>query len=69
MKTLERWLLKVLRVAAKEDEDVVLRPLQCNRCSHEWWPRKLETPLACPGCRSKYWNKPRMRRQKRKGAA
>ena len=36
----------------------------CNRCGHQWWPRKLDGPaLYCPECKSPYYNKPRVRRR------
>ncbi len=31
---------------------------QCLRCGHEWVPRLAEI-VACPKCRSPYWNRPR----------
>ena len=41
---------------------------KCNRCSHEWVPRKgtVGEPRVCPKCKSPYWNKPR--KNARKGA-
>jgi len=35
--------------------------LKCLRCGHEWFPRKPEKPLVCPGCNSPYWDRPRQR--------
>ena len=34
---------------------------KCNRCFHEWEPRKTTVgePGVCPACKSPYWNKPR----------
>ena len=34
---------------------------RCERCGHEWIPRKEGNPLptVCPKCKSPYWNKPR----------
>jgi hypothetical protein len=37
---------------------------RCERCAHEWIPKKLWTqgeplPMVCPSCKSPYWNKPR----------
>ncbi len=32
---------------------------KCNRCEHEWMPRKEECPRWCPECHSPYWNKER----------
>ena len=31
----------------------------CERCDHEWLPRRKEKPIICPKCKSAYWNKPR----------
>jgi len=36
----------------------------CERCTHEWIPRKPwnegdPLPTVCPKCKSPYWNKPR----------
>lgn len=42
---------------------VVIRPqtfLKCGRCQHEWISR-VETPVACPKCRSIFWNRERVR--------
>ena len=35
--------------------------LKCNRCKHEWLPRKETPPKTCPNCNSPYWNKKRIR--------
>ncbi len=33
---------------------------RCNRCSHQWLPRKIgKRPAQCPACRSPYWDQPR----------
>jgi len=32
---------------------------KCERCGHEWTPRKEEPPEVCPSCNSPYWNRPR----------
>jgi DNA-directed RNA polymerase subunit RPC12/RpoP len=41
---------------------------KCLRCSYEWIPKGRsdsgKLPVSCPKCRSKYWNKPRVRRRK-----
>lgn len=34
---------------------------RCERCGHEWLPRKGEEPKVCPRCKSPYWNIPRKR--------
>ncbi len=33
----------------------------CNRCGYKWIPRQTELPINCPGCRSAYWNRERVR--------
>lgn len=35
--------------------------LSCNRCGHTWSQRKADLPKNCPGCKSPYWNKDRVR--------
>lgn len=32
---------------------------RCERCEHEWVPRREEEPRVCPKCKSPYWNRPR----------
>jgi DNA-directed RNA polymerase subunit RPC12/RpoP len=32
---------------------------KCERCSHQWIPRKEENPIICPTCKSPYWDKPK----------
>jgi DNA-directed RNA polymerase subunit M/transcription elongation factor TFIIS len=29
----------------------------CDRCSHEWQPKKDIVPKMCPKCKSLLWNK------------
>lgn len=45
---------------AKCMTDKIPDPLKCNRCGHEWVPI-VAIPVLCPHCRSRYWNKPRVR--------
>ena len=37
---------------------------KCERCSHEWIPRKTKYPVTCPKCKSPYWDKPRVNKIK-----
>ena len=38
-------------------------PLQtCSRCDNSWWKRGTYTPKQCPACKSRFWNKPRIRK-------
>lgn len=33
---------------------------RCERCGHEWLPRQRgKLPVACPKCKSPYWDRPR----------
>jgi len=43
--------------------------LECLRCGHKWFKRKLEDPVACPDCKSPYWNKPRQRKIEQRAKA
>ena len=36
-----------------------LRGYQCQRCGHQWKPRKQGTPVKCPSCDSPNWQVPR----------
>jgi DNA-directed RNA polymerase subunit RPC12/RpoP len=36
----------------------------CERCDHEWYPRKEGKPTVCPSCKSPYWDKPRQNQSK-----
>lgn len=39
---------------------ITTRPgFSCERCRHQWTPRKHEEPKVCPKCKSAYWNTPR----------
>lgn len=39
---------------------VILEGFGCERCKHEWVPRKREDPpRVCPRCKSPYWDLPR----------
>ena len=42
-------------------EELVVPIMKCNRCGHEWIPRKARIPIGCPACCSPYWNIPRQR--------
>jgi Zn finger protein HypA/HybF involved in hydrogenase expression len=32
---------------------------KCERCAHEWIPKKKDVPRFCPKCRSIYWDRAR----------
>ena len=38
---------------------IILNEYVCERCNHDWIPRREETPIICPKCKSPYWNKAR----------
>ena len=40
-----------------------IKGYRCERCSHQWLPRREEKPVICPKCKSPYWD--RARREKR----
>lgn len=44
---------------------VQLMGCHCQRCEHEWLPRKnsICLPKVCPKCKSPYWDTPKERRQ------
>jgi len=37
-----------------------VKAYKCERCSHEWQPRKSKYPVTCPHCKSPYWDKERV---------
>ena len=40
---------------------------ECTRCGFKWYPRTPEKPKTCANqkCRSGYWDRPRVRKQKK----
>lgn len=35
---------------------------KCKRCGYKWISKlNLSMPKCCPGCKSPYWNRPRMK--------
>src|SRR4029434_4816660 len=36
----------------------------CRRCEHTWLRRAAYDPRQCPKCKTKFWNKPRVRKIK-----
>lgn len=38
---------------------IKVKRYNCERCSHEWQPRKEEKPIICPECKSPYWDRKR----------
>lgn len=49
---------------------VPLMGYRCQRCGHEWLPRKnsKNEPKVCPKCKSPYWNRPRISKKKEGGS-
>jgi len=41
---------------------IKVKGYKCERCSHEWAPRKKGVPIICPKCKSPYWNKERRKK-------
>lgn len=50
-------------MSAMNRREFVAFACSCARCGHKWLAFKV--PTACAACKSKYWNKPRVRRRKR----
>ena len=47
---------------AKIKIKIVADGYRCERCGHEWVPRKAnEHPRVCPKCKSPYWDRPKGR--------
>jgi len=50
---------------AEETKDLIFRQLLCLRCGHKWYPKivkgKIKNPGTCAKCRSKYWDKKKVR--------
>jgi len=38
--------------------------LKCLRCSYQWVPRTT-WPKTCPNCKSRYWNRPRKKKNEK----
>jgi len=43
---------------------IKLKGYRCERCGHEWSPRKNQRPNVCPKCKTAYWDKPRIKPKK-----
>ncbi len=54
--------VKLPRVAKKKLKIVVMA-LQCDRCRYKWVSRSAKDPKECPACKSRYWNKARVRKR------
>ena len=44
--------------------ELQVKGYKCERCSHEWQPRKEQRPITCPHCKSPYWGKERVNKVK-----
>jgi len=42
-------------------KEIKIAYVECNRCHHKWVARK-SVIIACPKCKSPYWNKERVRK-------
>lgn len=38
--------------------ELKVKGYKCERCGHEWQPRKKQNPITCPKCKSAYWDIP-----------
>jgi len=38
---------------------IQIKGYKCERCEHEWIPRKNSNPIICPKCKSAYWDIPK----------
>lgn len=41
------------------EEQILVTRYTCQRCDHKWQPRSDAKPVACPRCKSPYWNRTR----------
>ena len=39
--------------------NIEIKKITCERCGYEWVPR-VEDIKRCPGCKSPYWQKPKI---------
>jgi predicted Zn-ribbon and HTH transcriptional regulator len=37
-----------------------MRKYHCERCLHDWYPRKPGKPRQCPRCKSVLWDVPKL---------
>lgn len=42
--------------------DIVVKGYKCERCGHEWTPKKKGQPRVCPSCKSPYWDTPKQKK-------
>lgn len=45
-------------------KEIKLPTFKCTRCGHKWHPKKEEVPLRCAKCKTPYWNKPKVIKNK-----
>ena len=42
----------------KSKDGIVIKPFECKRCSHTWYPRQFDRkPRMCPNCKTRLWDK------------
>ena len=51
-------VVQMTKVTKKNIIKIEVKGYKCERCNHEWIPRKKEYPNLCPNCKSAYWDKP-----------
>ena len=49
---------------------VLIMGYRCQRCGHEWLPRRnsKNPPKVCPKCKSPYWDRPRKKPPKKRNS-
>ena len=60
------WIFYVVGniLAGMAKVQITLLGWKCERCGHEWVPRKGDAhPKVCPHCKSPYWDKPKVSKQ------
>ena len=46
------------------NKKTVLPTYHCLRCGHKWHPRKNVKPLVCGKCKSPYYDRPKLKKDK-----
>ncbi len=44
--------------------EITIKKQKCKRCGHDWMPRTENKPVSCPGCKSPYWDKEKIKNHK-----
>lgn len=46
--------------------NIIIKPIECKRCGHQWVPRKAEV-RQCPQCKSVWFDKEKRSKNSRVG--